>query len=363
MTNSSSVPQNSTDSSSQAWRGSLSLSPSVRSGIDSGLDQSSPRVLLDDSSTNTHAVTFHHFHNEFHPIGQGSLSAEQFSEVMDWLGERYTILSAQEYLFKLKQQSLKPNDICLTFDDALLCQADIAAPILKKRNIQAFFFIYSSPFFGNPDYLEIYRYFRMTEFASVDDFYEEFFRQFRELFSDQYSLAERDPRRLTYLQEYLFYTPNDRWFRFLRDIILGKERYMEIMRLMMASAGFDPKTIMKKLWMRDQTLKDLALYGHAIGLHSYTHPTTLHLLNKADQAREYQNNYLHLRDVLNQDPIAMSHPCGNYNSDTLEILDSKGIQIGFRSNNSIREIRSHLEVPRDDHANVLKRMNLILDHQ
>ena len=51
----------------------------------------------------------------------------------------------------------------------------------------------------------------------------------------------------------------------------------------------------------------------------------------------------------------MSHPCGNYNDDTLKILDEMGIQIGFRSNVNIKEIKSKLEVPRENHTNVFKR--------
>ena len=55
--------------------------------------------------------------------------------MLDWLAARYRLLSAQEYLYKLQHRTLAATDICLTFDDALLCQSDIAAPILKKRNI------------------------------------------------------------------------------------------------------------------------------------------------------------------------------------------------------------------------------------
>ena len=86
-------------------------------------------------NSHTHAVMFHHFHDERHPASQGSLSASQFELMLDWLAARYRLLSAQEYLYKLQHRTLAATDICLTFDDALLCQSDIAAPILKKRNI------------------------------------------------------------------------------------------------------------------------------------------------------------------------------------------------------------------------------------
>ena len=53
----------------------------------------------------------------------------------------------------------------------------------------------------------------------------------------------------------------------------------------------------------------------------------------------------------------MSHPCGNYSDITLNILKDMNIEMGFRDNMSIKEIRSSLEIPREDHANVFREMN------
>lgn len=131
--------------------------------------------LKDANRQNTHAVMFHYFHDENHPVSQGSISGEEFGLMIDWLSERYRMLQAGEFLEKLGRDALKHRDICLTFDDALLCQRDIAAPMLKSRNLRAFFFVYSSPLVGQPDFLEIYRCFRSTRFASIDDFYQEVF--------------------------------------------------------------------------------------------------------------------------------------------------------------------------------------------
>ena len=50
----------------------------------------------------------------------------------------------------------------------------------------------------------------------------------------------------------------------------------------------------------------------------------------------------------------MSHPCGNYDSNTLKDSSRLGIKIGFRSNTSMQSIKSNLEIPREDHANILK---------
>ena len=84
---------------------------------------------------------FHHFHDEKHQPAQGSLSSEDFSEMLVWLGSRFNLIGAKEYLEKFERCSLAASDICLSFDDGLLCQYDIAVPILENQNLDAFFFV------------------------------------------------------------------------------------------------------------------------------------------------------------------------------------------------------------------------------
>ena len=226
----------------------------------------------------THSIMFHHFHDEqTHPVGQGSLSSHDFSEMLDWLADRYKILDADEYRSRLENKTLAPSDICLSFDDALLCQVDLAVFIFEQRGIRAFFFVYSSPFCGDPDRLEIYRYFRTTEFDDIDQFYEAFFAETRARYAIEYQEATFSYDAATYLSSFPFYTAHDKWFRFLRDKALGKDKYESIMNGLMSTHRFDAALASKKLWMSDEHIKALSHFGHVIGLHSYSHPTVIHL--------------------------------------------------------------------------------------
>ena len=199
----------------------------------------------------THSIMFHHFHGNKHCPAQGSLSAEEFEEMLDWLGNRYNLVNANEYLLKFEKNCLQSNDICLSFDDALLCQFDVAVPVLRQRNIQAFFFVYSSVFTGNYELLEIFRYFRTTCFDNIDDFYRIFFTTAKSnldkinasiaegsYHTDSHEPAEKILRNvslyqstyetfkgLDYLAAFPFYSNNDKWYRYLRDQVLGIENY------------------------------------------------------------------------------------------------------------------------------------------
>ena len=77
------------------------------------------------------------------------------------------------FLINIKEK-LKENEVCITFDDALKCQIDIALQVLEDLKIKSFFFVYTSIFEDNPDTLEIFRHFRNNYFNSIDDFYKFF---------------------------------------------------------------------------------------------------------------------------------------------------------------------------------------------
>ena len=304
----------------------------------------------------SHGLMFHHFHDkEIHQKGQGSISSNDLEILIKTVKRNFNILNAPEYIQKASDGTLQQNDLTLTFDDALKCQYDIAAPILKKYDINAFFFVYSSVFGNNPDPLEYYRDFRNTYFEDLDSFYRSFFDELTSKYPDcGKKYAETYPQ--DYLESFPFYTENDRRFRFVRDKILGVERYNSLLESMMLKLGYCKDERRSILFMDKQDIASLSCDGHVIGLHSHTHPTQIHLLDEKTQRREYEENLEFLKKTLAINPQCMSHPCGNYNNSTISILRSLGISIGFRSSMTPSVAMSNLEIPREDHANVMKQI-------
>ena len=304
-----------------------------------------------------HGIMFHHFHSEKHPKVQGSIDKNQFEKMLDWLSERHTLVDAEQYAEKATKKELQDTEICLTFDDALLCQFEVAYPVLKRRGLRAFFFIYSSPFNNEPDYLEIFRYFRTVIFDDINQFYSAFFKRVREDDEVDYIAKKALFDQLDYLSASPFYSNGDRWFRYLRDQVLGKEKYEKIMFRLMHDHDFNIDEAVSDLWMTNQQLSELCIDGHVLGLHSYTHPTLMERLTDKEQQTEFEKNLCHLESISGSNNIySMSHPCGSYNEETLSILKTMGIRVGFRSNLSVKEIKSNLEIPREDHANILRAM-------
>lgn len=304
----------------------------------------------------SHAIMLHHFHGGIHPAVQGSISGEEFAAMIAFLRRDYTILGAREYMERALAGELSPRDTCITFDDALRCQTDIALPVLAREGISAFFFIYSSPLCGEPDWLEVFRYYRTTQFSDIDAFYEAFNALMKAQHGAEYEAARAGFSAAETIAKFPHYSESDVWFRHLRDHVLGKARYEAMMHEMMKQSGFDASAILPLLWMNDAEVKALEDAGHMVGLHSYSHPTTIDLLSRAEQEDEYRKNMAHLTRVLGKAPDTMSHPCGRYSAVTLDILKGMGVTFGFRSNLSSEHGGSALEIPRRDHAAVLKAM-------
>lgn len=305
-----------------------------------------------------HGVMFHHFHGGIHPAGQGSISADELANLLAFVGLK-RILPAQEWLERAISGHLAADDICLTFDDNLMCQFEIALPVLRHFGLTAFWFAYTSVVQGKIETLEVYRQFRTTQFESVEAFYDAFFQTIEESHEAavvRQALASFKPA--TYLADFPFYSDEDRQFRFVRDHVLGPSRYSAIMDRMIASARLTYEQLARRLWMEADQLGELHRQGHVIGLHSHTHPTRLNGLSPEQQRREYELNYASVQEVIGSPPAAMSHPCNSYDSETLRILKNLGIRIGFRAN-MVRlknYVDPSLEHPREDHANVMKQM-------
>lgn len=306
---------------------------------------------------NPHGLMFHHFKDDRHKGGQGSITAEVFAQLLLSIGlDR--ILPASEWCSRVNEGALKQGDLCLTFDDSLLCQFDIAVPVLEHFNKTAFWFVYSSVFQGVAEPFEIYRHFRTTQYANLDNFYDEFFDGCSSLYPQLTSKGFAEFGSSQYLSAAHYYSEADRKFRFFRDEVLGPTKYHTLMEKILTSHQLNEQELSADIWMTNEHLKYLHARGHEIGLHTYTHPTRLSSYPIAEQRREYERNASHLTQLLGRAPTSMSHPNNSYSADTLNILSEMGITVGFRADMASVNARSTLEFAREDHANLIRNFNM-----
>ena len=278
-----------------------------------------------------HGIMFHHFHDDgFHTKSQGSINRDQFYKIINFIG-RKNILNADIFLEKLKNNKLKKTEVCLTFDDSLKCQVDIALPVLEDLKIKSFFFVHTSIFENKIDNLELFRYFRTNYFNCVEKFYKKF-----------YEILDKDIQFFFSKSSYIiqewkikfpFYSIEDIKFRLVRDLFLTNNQYEKIMYRMFKEKKFDYKNFIKKFYFQKKDLLMLYKLNHIIGLHSHDHPTMLNKQSYDEQKKQYEKNQFFLSDILtiSKDKIkCMSHPNGSYNDDTLKILNEMKMELGFK---------------------------------
>ena len=287
---------------------------------------------------------------------QGSISGEEFEQMLDYYSDCYHLIGADEYLYKAVHGILREDDVCVTFDDNLLCQYDIAIPILNKRNLSAFYFAYTSPLEGKAEKLEIYRHFRHLMFPSIDDFYDDFFITYNNLKQalNVDTMSEEKFDGKDFLSQYKFYTLNDKKFRYYRDKILGQEKYYELMDHMISERGYDIGKYSKILWCGKKELKDISSHGHILGIHSHTHPTLMCELDYAEQLQEYSTCKTILEECIGKSVFSASYPCGSTNQDTEKIMKTLNIEVAFKE--IMIPFKSNLMIPRQDHTNIRKEM-------
>jgi len=306
---------------------------------------------------------FHHFHdNKKHIKSQGSINAKQFEKLINCVGVN-NILPPHEFIKKLRTKKLKKNHLCLTFDDSLKCQFDIAFPVMEKFNLKAFFFVTSSTLTQNSDKLELYRYFRHKFYSNMNQFYKDFFNMlslsFKKINIKEF-LNSKKKLIQVFKKKHPMYTKNDIEFRMIRDRLINKKMYEFIMLKMFKKKRFNYKKKIKELYLSKDNIKSLSSSGNEIGLHSHTHPTMFENLNQSNQKKEYQLNKKILEKLINKKILSMSHPSGSYNQKTLKILKNIGIKIGFKQimtkDRNMKKINnSTLEIARANHSEIIRK--------
>jgi peptidoglycan/xylan/chitin deacetylase (PgdA/CDA1 family) len=281
------------------------------------------------------------------------LSAHDFERLLDGLEERTKIVGPEEFAELLGKPSETDSAVMLSFDDSLRYQYEVAAPILKARKIRAGFAIYSSIYTGEPDPLEIFAEFRESHFERFHDFLNEFLSVASQQIRNLKSLAANGVEK-GFLEEFPFYSYEEKLFRFVRDVILTADEYKGFMwQLIDQANSFNPEAVARNLWMEVKHLRTLVSEGHTVGLHSHSHPTRMDLVPKQGQIDEYTRNFSWIEEHLKVTPDFVAHPCGRYSPDTLQVMAELGIRYGFRSSMSELSERSQYEIPRQDASNLV----------
>lgn len=87
------------------------------------------------------AFIFHRVLPAPDPLQPSEPHAEQFDEMLGWIGSQFNVLPPLEACERLYAKSLPPRAAIITFDDGYRDNHDIALPLLRKHGMSAAFFV------------------------------------------------------------------------------------------------------------------------------------------------------------------------------------------------------------------------------
>ena len=306
-----------------------------------------------------HGIMFHRFYAPNIPKYHGALNAEELEALILKIGVN-RILDPKEWLLRLANNTLEKYHVCLTFDDCLKSQILVAVPVLKKYNLSAFFFVHSLTFFNDMDLNEVFSNIISTKFSNIMNFmaeFEPYLKLDNSIFTDDQYLEFRDPMKKTYS----FYSESDLKYRYLRNKYFTTIKFNDHMKKFFTEKKFMDDIDPKKIWMNESDLLNLVDSNNIIGLHSYSHHINFENLSYDEQLIEYKKNISHLENISGYKITSASHPLGSYNSDTLKVLKSLGIECAFRSSNTIPATSdiinpNELELARVDVCDIIRQL-------
>lgn len=260
-------------------------------------------------------LMFHHFHNiKDTKYVNGSCSTTNLENIILKIGKE-NIIDFDLWIEKYNNNTLK-SEICFTFDDGLISQYKYALPILEKYNIKVKWSIITNTLNNNNINLEELKY-----IESLYDNKKEFYDLFKSKIKKKYSITIAK----NYRNDILFYTDEDRIFKYLRDKICNNDDLNDIIK------SFNIK--IPHLFINNNMLNDIINKQHTISNHTHNH-----LLNFSDLNYEELFEEINIAKTILNNPNYFTLPFGKDNENIKDICNKLNIQNIIGINNYIQRV-------------------------
>lgn len=286
----------------------------------------------------------------YHRIGEVSIDPWQlsvseinFEQQLKVLKKDFNIISVNELLNQITSGSIKKKNICITFDDGYLDNFAKAAPLLKKYDCPATFYITT----GYTNHKKLFWWDLLAEiFLNTSLLPEKL-----ELGSFSFTLANNgqmttEQFSLHQSWRYPYPAPTQR-----SEIYLTVWQYLKYLPMEELARNIDFLKTWSKIRvdntgnampMSDKELASLSSEElFSIGVHTVNHPA-LESQSRDVQQLELQDsrNYLSRKDNNYSDTVA--YPYGSYNEETIKIMRNEKFKAGFTTEEKVVNIKSNI---------------------
>jgi peptidoglycan/xylan/chitin deacetylase (PgdA/CDA1 family) len=261
-----------------------------------------------------------------------AMHPQMFEKCINYITKKYQVVLVEDYFLRKENYSKKKDFACITFDDGFKDNIEYAAPILKKYNCPASFYIGTNLVDKDiPTWTHLYDHL----------FYK----------TKKKSLALHSSY-LTNEYNQTINLPSDRARNKFRKQLfpeLKKMPHRELQNILAQISGqFNDVSPPKNYMMNWDEVNQLKNDNFVIGSHTKTHP----LLSTIDDdflLKELKDSADRIREMTGVQPVSLSYPIGDYSIKVKQATQGAGYKIGLAVNQQFYNNENDLfEIPRVD---------------
>jgi peptidoglycan/xylan/chitin deacetylase (PgdA/CDA1 family) len=267
---------------------------------------------------------------------QLAVTPENFARQLQVLKQQYHVISVNELVRDVHNNSIKSKTVCITFDDAYVDNYLYAKPLLEKYGCPAMFFVPSA-------YIGVSKPFWWDELEDIILHSDHLPASISLLigsesfeFTDNDAILTEDLKTKQKLWRWFDDAPTKRcelylalWKR-LRPLPVNE--IMALLQQVKTWANYGTPVGTDNLPMTVLQLKEMCNHPLLdIGIHTATHPA-LASHSKEVQQHEIATCMLYLEKISGRKIATIAYPYGNYNEDTLAVVKEQNLSAAFTTN-------------------------------
>lgn len=254
------------------------------------------------------AVNFHYIRERFdtpYPSIFG-LTPNQFENQIEILAKEGDFISLEDIIIHIKNNTqLKGNYICITFDDGLQEQFDLAIPILRRKGIPYICFVNPSNLVDGCVSIVHQIHLLRSQISSVEIM--NMIENSRKNNNDFCFSLTKEERKKAHVH-YNFDNHSDAELKYILNFKLSFSQQKELVSKIF-NQFFNEKEVSKKLYMDKETIKKIA-DDNCLGSHTYHH-FPLGMLSEEEISKEISESQSVLTSIAGKKIEAISYPYGS----------------------------------------------------
>lgn len=278
------------------------------------------------------------------------LDISLFRKQLEYFSNHFNVVQMEQVISAIKgRETLPDNALLLTFDDGYIDNYLYAFPLLEEFGFQGSFFIPGKTFTTH-QLLDVNKIHYILASANIHKLVDDVKKEMDFYRGNEYDYPETD-------ELWNIYAVNERFDgketifvkRMLQTVLPEDVRSKIASDLFEKYVGVSEETMAYELYMTREQIQTLKRHGMFIGIHGYDH-CWLGNLPKDKMENDITKALEVMEEFIDKDAWVMNYPYGDYNSDVLGFIKSKGACLGLTTEVGIANIQrnSLLEFPRFD---------------